>query len=145
MHFLPENRMCAPPFVTKQRPPIWKILDPPLLMDEVYRAQKGNRSVAVPSPPPAAAGKCFLSSGTSARAAAAYHYYNLLRLTTISMGPRAFVYSQYLRKKNMLDSLDKISTFVCTTTDKYKCHRLLKAVFSRLPSNLRANLSRRHA
>ena len=30
MHFLPENRMCAPPFVTKQRPPIWKILDPPL-------------------------------------------------------------------------------------------------------------------
>ena len=23
MHFLPENRMCAPPFVTKQRPPIW--------------------------------------------------------------------------------------------------------------------------
>ena len=21
MHFLPENRMCAPPFVTKQRPP----------------------------------------------------------------------------------------------------------------------------
>ena len=31
MHFLPENRMCAPPFVTKQCPPIWKILDPPLL------------------------------------------------------------------------------------------------------------------
>ena len=31
MHFLPENRMCAPPFVTKQRPPIWKILDPPLV------------------------------------------------------------------------------------------------------------------
>ena len=30
MHFLPENRMCAPPFATKQRPPIWKILDPPL-------------------------------------------------------------------------------------------------------------------
>ena len=30
MHFLPENRMCAPPFVTKQHPPIWKILDPPL-------------------------------------------------------------------------------------------------------------------
>ena len=24
--------MCAPPFVTKQRPPIWKILDPPLMM-----------------------------------------------------------------------------------------------------------------
>ena len=22
--------MCAPPFATKQRPPIWKILDPPL-------------------------------------------------------------------------------------------------------------------
>ena len=21
MHFLPENRMCAPPFATKQRPP----------------------------------------------------------------------------------------------------------------------------
>ena len=32
MHFLPENRMCAPPFATKQRPPIWKILDPPLGM-----------------------------------------------------------------------------------------------------------------
>ena len=32
MQFLPENRMCAPPFVTKQCPPIWKILDPPLLM-----------------------------------------------------------------------------------------------------------------
>ena len=31
MHFLPENRMCAPPFVTKQCPPIWKILDPPLV------------------------------------------------------------------------------------------------------------------
>ena len=31
MHFLPENRMCAPPFVTKQCPPIWKILDPPLI------------------------------------------------------------------------------------------------------------------
>ena len=30
MHFLPENRKCAPPFATKQRPPIWKILDPPL-------------------------------------------------------------------------------------------------------------------
>ena len=30
MHFLPENRMCAPPFATKQRPPIWKILDPPM-------------------------------------------------------------------------------------------------------------------
>ena len=30
MHFLPENRMCAPPFVTKQCPPIWKILDLPL-------------------------------------------------------------------------------------------------------------------
>ena len=30
MPFLPENRMCAPPFATKQRPPIWKILDPPL-------------------------------------------------------------------------------------------------------------------
>ena len=23
--------MCAPPFATKQRPPIWKILDPPLI------------------------------------------------------------------------------------------------------------------
>ena len=33
MHLLPENRMCAPPFATKQRPPIWKILDPPLLMN----------------------------------------------------------------------------------------------------------------
>ena len=33
MHFLPENRMCAPPFATKQRPPIWKILDPPLWKD----------------------------------------------------------------------------------------------------------------
>ena len=35
MHFLPENRMCAPPFVTKQRPPIWKILDPPLLAERI--------------------------------------------------------------------------------------------------------------
>ena len=25
--------MCAPPFVTKQRPPIWKILDPPLMKE----------------------------------------------------------------------------------------------------------------
>ena len=33
MHFLPKNRMCAPPFATKQRPPIWKILDPPLLRE----------------------------------------------------------------------------------------------------------------
>ena len=24
MHFLPENRMCAPPFATKQRPPFGK-------------------------------------------------------------------------------------------------------------------------
>ena len=30
MHFLPENRMCAPQLATKQRPPMWKILDPPL-------------------------------------------------------------------------------------------------------------------
>ena len=31
--------MCAPPFVTKQRPPIWKILDPPL----VIISQKGRK------------------------------------------------------------------------------------------------------
>ena len=36
MHFLPENRMCAPPFATKQRPPIWKILDPPLCSIELF-------------------------------------------------------------------------------------------------------------
>ena len=39
MHFLPENRMCAPPFATKQRPPIWKILDPPL---------SGNHTLLLP-------------------------------------------------------------------------------------------------
>ena len=31
--------MCAPPFVTKQCPPIWKILDPPL-----YRAAFGGQA-----------------------------------------------------------------------------------------------------
>ena len=39
MHFLPENRMCAPPFATKQRPPIWKILDPPLTTDIIFARQ----------------------------------------------------------------------------------------------------------
>ena len=29
--------MCAPPFVTKQHPPIWKILDPPLGLDHIER------------------------------------------------------------------------------------------------------------
>ena len=42
MHFLPENRMCAPPFVTKQRPPIWKILDPPLVPETVFALFSGT-------------------------------------------------------------------------------------------------------
>ena len=30
--------MCAPPFATKQRPPIWKILDPPLLLQFFFES-----------------------------------------------------------------------------------------------------------
>ena len=42
MHFLPENRMCAPPFATKQRPPILKILDPPLVIDHFLYSQNND-------------------------------------------------------------------------------------------------------
>ena len=40
--------MCAPPFATKQRPPIWKILDPPLktLMRSIY--EELNRPEGAP-------------------------------------------------------------------------------------------------
>ena len=39
--------MCTPPFATKQRPPIWKILDPPLFDKKKIQKNKNNNTESI--------------------------------------------------------------------------------------------------